>query len=259
MTAPDPFVPPDTDISSLNGFLLDVERLLTSELVAIGSPEECWAALMLWCRAWKQKPSGSLPNEDRILASFSGAGRRWPRVREMALHGFVLCSDGRLYHRFLCDQVLRAKEKQDTYRSRRETDRQRLTKWRERHRETADEHYGNDKRNPFRTVSNGNGNGKGKVEEEKKDAASGPNGHDDLAAEVFTLGVRILTRRGVPERQARSILGGHRKTIQDDGRLLSILASVERNNPVEPIGYLAKAVKEASKPFPGWMPNEGVF
>lgn len=77
-------------------------------------------------------------------------------------------------------------------------------------------------------------------------AAPEGNGHDDLAAEIFTVGVRILTRRGVPDRQARAILGGHRKKLQDDGRLLALLASVERNNPIEPIGYLAKAVETAS-------------
>ena len=57
-----------------------------------------------------------------------------------------------------------------------------------------------------------------------------------------------MVRRGVPERQARSILGKHRGELKDDGRLLAILASVERNNPVEPIGYLAKAVASATKP-----------
>lgn len=84
--------------------------------------------------------------------------------------------------------------------------------------------------------------------EAKASAAEAANGHDDLAAEVFSLGVRILTRRGVPERQARSIIGGHRKTLHDDAKLLTIMASVERNNPVEPIGYLAKAVAQAVRP-----------
>ena len=127
---PDPPVPADCDLSALPGFMLDVDRLLASELVAIGTPEECWAALMLWCRAWKQVPAGSLPNDDRVLASFSGAGRRWPKVREVALHGFMLCSDGRLYHRFLCQDVLRASARQQAYQERRDTDRKRLSEWR---------------------------------------------------------------------------------------------------------------------------------
>src|SRR6185436_12800857 len=131
MTAPDPFVPPDIDLTSLPGFILDVEHLLASELVATGTPAECWAALMLWCRAWKQVPAGSLPNDDRVLASFSGAGRRWPKIRNVALRGFELCSDGRLYHRFLCSEVLRARKSQLTFENRRDKDRERLSRWRE--------------------------------------------------------------------------------------------------------------------------------
>ncbi|MCW6512625.1 hypothetical protein [Lichenifustis flavocetrariae] len=73
---PDPLVSPDVDLRGFSGFMLDVDRLLTSELVALGTPEECWAALMLWCRAWKQSPPASLPDDDRVLAAFSGAGKR---------------------------------------------------------------------------------------------------------------------------------------------------------------------------------------
>lgn len=126
----DPFVPADRDVRDLNGFMLNVERLLASELVAIGTPEECWAALMLWCRAWKQVPGGSLPNDDRILASFSGAGKRWNKVKDVALHGFELCSDGRLYHRFLCAEVERAYAKSIEFKKRKTRDAERLREWR---------------------------------------------------------------------------------------------------------------------------------
>lgn len=128
---PPPPVPIDVDVRDLDGFMLNVERLLASELVALGTPEECWAALMLWCRAWKQVPAGSLANDERILASFSGAGKRWPKVRQMALRGFVLCSDGRLYHKVLCEDVRRAAERKAGYLAEREQDRERLKNWRE--------------------------------------------------------------------------------------------------------------------------------
>jgi hypothetical protein len=116
----------------LSDFRLHVDRLLASELVAIGTPEECWAALMLWCRAWKQIPGGSLPNDERALAGFSGAGRQWKKVRQMALHGFVLCADGRFYHPVLCDEVKRAYRSRAANVQRRETDRKRLSEWREK-------------------------------------------------------------------------------------------------------------------------------
>lgn len=140
---PAPLVPADHDVRSLDGFMLNVKRLFASELLAIATPEECWAAFLLWCRAWQQVPAGSLPNDDRKLAGFSGAGSRWKKVRENALHGFVLCSDGRLYHRFLCEEVKRAYKSHMDHQARRETDKKRLQDWRAKRgqetQETGDE------------------------------------------------------------------------------------------------------------------------
>lgn len=115
---PAPLVPPDTDIIGLDGFLLDTERLMASELWALASGDEFKAAIGLWCRAWKQDPPGSLPNDERVLAAFSGAGARWRKVRDMAMRGFVLCSDGRLYHQVLCGDVLRAAKRKTERRER---------------------------------------------------------------------------------------------------------------------------------------------
>ncbi|MGU3661092.1 DUF1376 domain-containing protein [Methylobacterium fujisawaense] len=115
---PPPLVPLSTDISGLPAFMLDVERLFASELWALSTGEEFKAAVALWGRAWQQTPAGSLPNDDRLLAAFSGAGARWKKVREMALRGFVLCADGRYYHRVLCEDVLRASQKKEERRQR---------------------------------------------------------------------------------------------------------------------------------------------
>lgn len=111
--------------------MMNAHRLLGSELYAISTGDEFKAAVSLWCRAWQQVPAGSLPNDDRILAAFSGAGRAWNRVREVALRGFVLCEDGRLYHRTLCEDVNRALESKASYAENREAGRERLRKWRE--------------------------------------------------------------------------------------------------------------------------------
>jgi hypothetical protein len=118
---PAPLTTADIDLDGMPGFMLDTEQLRQSELWALSTGEEFKAAVGLWCRAWVQKPAGSLPNDDRLLAAWSGAGRRWPKVRDMALRGFVLCSDGRLYHRVLCQdalerrQVFRARAEQGGY------------------------------------------------------------------------------------------------------------------------------------------------
>lgn len=98
------------DVSGLDGFLLNTEKLMASELWALATGDEFKAAVGLWCRAWKQSPPGSLPNDERVLAAFSGAGANWRRVRDVALRGFVECSDGRLYHTTLCEDAIRAAE-----------------------------------------------------------------------------------------------------------------------------------------------------
>lgn len=169
---PDPLVPADVDLRGAPGFIIDVERLLASELVAIGTAEEKWGAFMLWCRAYQQTPPGSLPNDERILAAFSGAGARWSKVRDVAIRGFILCSDGRLYHHVLSEQVMRAWKSRKAYRS----DQERLRKWRSKQKETGSETQSetgfnevskpSEKRQRNRTE----GEGEGK-EERKKDSS----------------------------------------------------------------------------------------
>lgn len=111
MVAPEPLVSADIDISSLDGFMLNTVRVLGSELVALATPEEGWAAVLLWCRAWGQKPHCSLPDDDRVLASFAKVPpARWKKIKTMALRGFVKCSDGRLYHKVLAEDCHRAWE-----------------------------------------------------------------------------------------------------------------------------------------------------
>lgn len=116
---PDPLVPAEVDLRDLDGFMLNVERLLASELWALSTGEELKAALGLWCRAWKQLPAASLPNNDRILASFaSSSPARWPKLKDMAMRGFVLCSDGRFYHRVLAEDALRAWDRKRAFKER---------------------------------------------------------------------------------------------------------------------------------------------
>lgn len=112
---PKPLVPAHVDVRDLDGFMLNAERLMTSELFALSTGAEFKAAVALWCRAWKQFPGGSLPDDDKILAAFSGAGEGWSTVKNMALRGFIKCSDGRLYHRTLSDDVLKAYAKKEIY------------------------------------------------------------------------------------------------------------------------------------------------
>lgn len=119
MTAhPAPLVPPEVDLRDFPFMPLHVAQLLDSETWLLATGDEAKAAVTLWCKAWHQKPAASLPNDDRILASMSGAGTKWKKVRDIALRGFVLCADGRLYHRTIAENALESWAKKVAQRER---------------------------------------------------------------------------------------------------------------------------------------------
>jgi uncharacterized protein YdaU (DUF1376 family) len=111
----DPFLTTDTDIRGMHSFLMNAPKLLGSITWQIASGDEAKAAVTLWARAWLEAPAGSLPNDHKILAALAGVSMaKWKKLQGVALRGFVLCSDGRLYHKMLCEDAKRAYQaKQD--------------------------------------------------------------------------------------------------------------------------------------------------
>jgi hypothetical protein len=108
---PAPIVPAEVDLRDFAFMPLDVVRLRDSDLAALEPPEACWAAVLLWCASWHQVPAASIPDDDRVLANLAGFGRvvrEWQKVRDGALRGWVLCSDGRLYHPVVAEKALDA-------------------------------------------------------------------------------------------------------------------------------------------------------
>jgi hypothetical protein len=106
-----PPVSHDLDLRDFQYMPLDVVRLVDSDLTAIASGDEFKAAVLLWCKAWHQIPASSLPNDDRMLAHLAGFGRDlkgWKRVRDVALRGFTLHDDGRLYHPVIAQKAVEA-------------------------------------------------------------------------------------------------------------------------------------------------------
>jgi len=105
---PNPLTPEDCDLRDFPFMPLDVQRLCDSDLAALESPEACWAALLLWSKSWHQVPAASLPDDDRVLAKFTGYQRApaaWQAIREGALRGWIKCSDGRLYHPVVAEKA----------------------------------------------------------------------------------------------------------------------------------------------------------
>jgi hypothetical protein len=111
---PDPMTPPECDLSDFQYMELDVRRLRDSKFASTPNGNAFRAGLVLWCAAWHQIPAASLPDDDVELASLAGFGRmpfsvkEWKKLRAEALHGFVKCSDGRLYHRVIAEKAVAA-------------------------------------------------------------------------------------------------------------------------------------------------------
>ena len=112
---PAPLTPHDTDLRTLGYMPLRVNDLRDSDFAAIANDAEFRAGVMLWCAAWHQVPAASLPDDDRLLRGLAGFGKdteAWMLVKKVALHGFIKCEDGRLYHPIIADLALSAAKKQ---------------------------------------------------------------------------------------------------------------------------------------------------
>ena len=131
MTAPDPMTPADCDLRGMEWLPLYGGRLFGSDFDSHATDAEFRAGMQLWWAAWNQIPAASLPEDDLTLCRLAGFGRdvkAWRKVRDRALHGFVLCSDGRLYHRALSLFAIESW-------GRRLGDRARKARWREQQRD----------------------------------------------------------------------------------------------------------------------------
>lgn len=111
---PEPLTPPDLDLRTFDWMPLQVVRLRDSGIVVVASAEAFRAAVLLWCAAWHQVPAASLPKDEKMLCSLAGFGRdlkTWRSLSVDALHGFVECSDGRLYHPVIAEKAIESGSK----------------------------------------------------------------------------------------------------------------------------------------------------
>lgn len=123
-----PLTPADCDLRGYEFMPLYGTHLYGSEFNARATDDAWRAAITLWWAAWNQKPAASLPNDDVALCRLADLGRdlkHWQKIKATALHGFALCADGRLYHRFLAPLAIEAW-------NRRCRDRDRKASWRQK-------------------------------------------------------------------------------------------------------------------------------
>lgn len=123
---PAPLVPPDVDLRGNEWMPYYGNHLARSEFNAHASDAVFRAGHNLWWAAWNNVPAASLPDDDVALTRFADLGRdvrAFRKIKADALHGFIKCSDGRLYHPFL------AKLATDAW-GRRVKERDRKARWR---------------------------------------------------------------------------------------------------------------------------------
>ncbi len=177
----------------------------------------------------------------------------------MALYGFSKCSDGRLYHAFLATEALVAFDNRLRADKKRESDRERLAKWRETKKCKHDARLPDDTENRSETRFNTRNDTQDETLEVaeksrlrpdqtrpdltsslRSDAAGAPR---NASAEVFGEGLAVIRRlTGKPEKAARSFLGKLRQGAGDnDAGLLQILRYAETQGVADPEGWLMAA------------------
>lgn len=120
MTAP--MTPIDCDLKSLRFMPLEIERLFRSKawLRAKRKPALGFYMMNLWARSWHEVPAASLEDDDDVLADAAMCPpKEWPNVKAAALHGWVKCEDGRLYHPVVAEKALESWQQMTEFNRRR--------------------------------------------------------------------------------------------------------------------------------------------
>ncbi len=262
MTLPEPMTPADCDLRGLEYMPLLGQRLFGSDFNGMANDSEWRAGLTLWWAAWTQCPAGSLPDDDAALCRLADLGRdtkTWKKLRERALHGFVKCSDGRLYHPTLAEQALVAWDKRQQDREARSGNAERKAK--ERAERTAMfEHLKavgvtpawNIKTADLRDLVTEHCHDPTRTNHDDvtrpvtvtvtaktgRDVSSVPNGtgselpKTDPAKVLFDAGVALLTETGLTDRKARNLVAKWRKENGDGWTREAIASAAGKTDPV---------------------------
>lgn len=116
-----PLTAPDCDLRDFPFMPMDIVRLFGSRFHAISSDGEWRAGVTLWLKSFHQVPAASLPDDDIELCRLAELGRdvkEWKRLRANALHGWVLCADGRWYHPVVAEKANEAWNRKQAQRAR---------------------------------------------------------------------------------------------------------------------------------------------
>lgn len=267
---PVPLTSPDCDLTDFPFMPLQIMRLRRSKawLHAKRNPSLAFYMVNLWTASWHEVPAASLEDDDDVLAEFAMCDPiKWDKLREKVLHGWIKCSDGRLYHPIVAEKAVEAWDSKMDQRWR--TECARIKKHNDRHhtniaRPTFEEWTSQGcpqgQRLPVPKDNSGTGEGQSGETPSKREGegqregqgelntsvpigtgASAPSPGLEPADAIFQIAVPWLVERGMPDKSARSLLGGARKQLGDDGAW-ALASECMEAKPMEPAAWLAAAL-----------------
>lgn len=265
---PVPMTPADCDLRGYEYMPLFGGKLFSSDFEAHASDLAFRVAIRLYWESWLQVPASSLPNDDVKLCRLAGLGRdmkTWRRLRaDGVLHGFILCSDDRIYHALIAEQALKAWECSRRKERARDQTAERVRRFRDKQTNGQGENVTRyeGEGNALRNAENDGGNAacnasrgdKERKREEIREKARlcrAAAGAAKTAADGWSLLATQLTQTMLicDAPRARSFLGGLLKAANNDHALvMAKLQECRHLSPIDPATWLMAACGRPFRP-----------
>lgn len=261
--SPAPFTPAEADLQDFPFMPLHVARLRDSDLAAEAHPEACWYAVLLWAAAWHQLPAGSLPAGEAVLARLCGLGRDLRTFRRHsadAMRGWVECTDGRLYHPVVAEQVNAAWSEKLAYRDRKArrvaiAEKAADARWGKSSGAVDADASGmhdasaSDASCMPDAMPKGTGTGTGNYSDADASGAAAPPTPIVVDPEkaMFDSGRALLAQAGTADAKARQLLG---KWKRDHGTpaVIAALGAAQREGAIDPTSFIERALRNGKRP-----------
>jgi hypothetical protein len=87
--------------------IFDLQRIRQSSTWLSASPEVRPWLVLLWLLSWESIPAGTYPADDAVIIARLGCQPEFFKMyRDQLMRGWYRCTDGRLYHPVITEQVL---------------------------------------------------------------------------------------------------------------------------------------------------------
>lgn len=208
------------------------------------------AYLLLIMHYWR---NGPLPDEDGALARIARLDRKEAASILPCVRAFFSASADGLRHRRIDDERAKAADMEAKARAKRETDRERLSTWREKRAKPHSETHHETRFNGVSDTVSSQVNLHHHHSSDADASGAGAAPKRDLfgvrprsAREaLFSDGLAIVARlTGKSEGKARAVIGGWLKALDDDcAALMAKLREAESKNPADPMAWITAACR----------------